>query len=375
MIDIHVLFFRKEFCIKLKKLDISDYVDTAIFHITREGFLDKNTKKYRHIFMDECEAICLAFKEEIITNTFKNIEKCRQVDYDEEFYITQNNTHQQQNQIAGNELDETTEMIKTIKINTSTDQPKNVYGDLWFLVDINQATIFIPKHAPSVLKQPNITLSKVIRNTGTIYKVFSQFYKNPTPTVTSKAGLSELYLNNINIGHDVDGPPIFWVDSKKFPHEPVCPDIHSSRTFNGLIRVIIDLYSAKGIKPHDMCVLPFLIGDAYIPVNINKAISTYFASSYQPTSITDVEEFVGCLDQNKFLVPWALRVKGLEFKAVIIVIEEDDDFDYLDTEDRRKIYIMASRCTCLLILVSTESVKDMIDVFKVIKAYPFDVKF
>lgn len=367
-----LIIFRKEFCQKLDKLKISEYVDTAIFHITREGFFDKNVKKYRHIFMDECEAICLSFKEEIITNTFKNIYDARQTDFDEEFFKIQNNLTE-----ISDDSENDTNCVeeKNSDKEVNTNQPTHLYGDLWFLVDINQATIFLPKYAPQLLKKPTVTLSKVLRNTGTIYGVFSQFYKNPTPTITSKAGLSELYLNNINLGHNIVGPPIYWVDSKKFTAEPICDDIHSSKTFNGLIRLIIDLYSSKGIKPHDMCVLPFFIGDAYIPKNINKAISTFFTSSYQPTSITDVEEFVGTSDQNKFLVPWALRVKGLEFKAVIIVIEEDDNFDYLDTEDRRKIYIMASRCTCLLIIVSTESVKDMIDVFKVIKPYPFDVTF
>lgn len=304
-----------------------------------------NVKKYRHIFMDECEAICLAFNEKIVVETFSTIKRSRLTDFDEHFY-------KKQCEYYGNQCDE---------------YDNKLYGDLWYLVDINQATLFIPKHSPSMLKKPTITLSKVMRNTGTIYRIFSQFYKNPLPKVEAAAKLSDLYLNNINLGHTINGPPVFWVDSDGSEL--------SNNTFHGLIRVIIDLYSTKGIKPNDMCVLPFFVTRAYLPDNINKAISDHFITDgYRPVCIQRVEEFLMDEDPKNFLLPWVLRVKGLEFKVVVIAIE-NEDFDCCDPEDRRKIYVMASRCTCLLVVVCKESVKDAIDTNKAIKAYPFGIQF
>lgn len=323
--------------------------------------------------MDECEAICLAFEEKIVSNTFSDIQKCRLRNYDENYKFVEEKYDKNYTQNSGVEYKiERNEIIKIVK----KIEESLIYGDLWYLVDINQATMFIPKHSPSELKVPSVRLTRVIRNTETIYKTFSSFYKNPLPTIPAAAKLSDFYLNNIEIGHNIKGPPIFWVDADQIPGDAPSPDISSSKTFNGLIRAVIDLHSAKGIKPNDLCVLPFIITDLYLPQNINKAISSHFVSNsvYHPNAVTYVEEFLTDCNPMEFLVPWVLRVKGLEFKVVIMVIE-NEDFDFCDPEDRRKIYIMASRCTCLLVLVCSTQIKDIINVNNTIQPYQFDIDF
>lgn len=316
--------------------------------------------------MDECEAICLAFAENIITGTFENIKKCRLIDHDAQYEANQLSATNYASQgeggygyfIVNNE-------IVRRKV---PPRSENLYGEMWFLVDINQAALFLPKYSPIILKNPQIVLSKVIRNTGTIFKVFSQFYKNPIPAASQ---LADLYLNTMDIGHKINGPPIFWLNSDEIEIPPDSGD-HSG-TFYGSVKVIVDLCSTKGIKPNDLCVLPFLVTTSFLPENVNEAISKYYVTDgYRPMSIANVEEFLGDCDPNIFLVPWVLRVKGLEFKVVVIAIEQGD-FESWDPEDRRKIYIMASRCTCLLILVSPESVKKQIDMYDLIQSYRFGI--
>ncbi|XP_069676761.1 uncharacterized protein [Periplaneta americana] len=311
---------------KLEALGLSEFVDTQRFFISTEGFLKHNKEGYKHIFMDECEALCLSFEEKIITQTLEELFKRYQM---------------------GN-----------------TNVRDNEQGVFWFLVDINQASLFLPKHSPNILKSPDIILTKVIRSTGTIYKVFKQFYQEPIPRMPAALKL-EAYqkLQDISIGHSINGPPIYWVDSNS---QPSCLQV--------LVSVIVDLCSTKGIKPNDLCVLPFLVHSSYKADAINDEIQTHFVDrGFMPQGLANVESFILTSKPNHFLIPWVLRVKGLEFKVVVMVID-DEDFDFADAEDRRRVYIMASRCTCLLILISPETVKRSIDKHNVIKNYPFSLK-
>lgn len=322
--------------------------------------------------MDECEAISLAFNEKIVTNTFDKIKKCRLIDNNENYRIVEGyyNKNYQKNISMGYTI-ERDEIIKIEKRSCMS-----AYGDLWYLVDINQATFFIPKYSPDILKKPTFKLTRVVRNTETIYRTFSEFYKNPLPTIPAAAKLSDIYLSDLEIGHKIKGPPIFWANSDNIPYNSTEQIKLSSKTFNGLIRTIVDLYSTKGIKPNDMCVLPFVISKIYLPDNINEAIEQQFVpnSVFHPKATTHIEEFINASSPREFLIPWVLHVKGLEFKVVIIVIEQDD-FDFSDPEDRRKMYIMASRSNCLLILVCSEHIKELIDIHRTIKPYRFDIDF
>jgi len=311
---------------KLEALGISKFVDTQRFFISIEGFLKQNNNGYKHIFMDESEAICLSFEENIITLTFQEIFK----------------RYHMGNSSAG------------------VEEP----GVLWFLVDINQASLFLPKHSPNILKTPDVILTKVVRSTGTIYRVFQQFYQEPIPRMSAAIKL-EAYQNlqGISIAHNVNGPPIYWVNSNS---QQSCLQV--------LVSVILDLCSTKGIRPNDLCVLPFLVNNNYKPDVINHEIQNHFVErGFMPQALGNVESFLLTSKPNNFLVPWVLRVKGLEFKVVVMVID-DEDFDFADAEDRRKIYIMVSRCTCLLVLLSSEAVKNSFDRYNIIRDYPFSMK-
>jgi hypothetical protein len=170
-------------------------------------------------------------------------------------------------------------------------------------------------------------------------------------------------LQGITVAHNVSGPPIYWVDSNS----------QESR-LQVLVSVVLDLCSTKGIKPNDLCVLPFFVNSNYKADVINHEIQKHFVEqAFMPQALANVESFLMTRKPYHFLVPWVLRVKGLEFKVVVVVVD-DDDFDYGDAEDRRKVYIMVSRCTCLLVLLSSEAVKNCIDTDNIIKNYPFSMK-
>lgn len=196
---------------KLKTLGLDKFVDTIRFYISMEGFLKHRTSKYKHIFMDEAEAICLAFKPTISQQTITALYEC---------YHEGNCSLRNCNNLLSH--------LQT------TDGRTEEWGQLWILVDINQASIFLPRYSPSVLKQPSVVLSKVMRSTGCIFSLFRQFYSQALPAVS-----------NIGIGHHIHGPPTYWVTAEKSVQFAV-------------VQVIIDLCSTKGFKPHDLCVIPFL---------------------------------------------------------------------------------------------------------------------
>ncbi|KAB0802644.1 hypothetical protein PPYR_04830 [Photinus pyralis] len=330
---------------KLKLLGLDTFVDTARFYISQTGFLLRNKKSYKHIFMDEAEAICLSFDDGIMTKTLSTIFRRY---HDDNCTLT--------TCILSNR-------ISFIDCESKQKCVNKKWGELWFLVDINQASLFLPKHSPRVLKVPAIVLNKVMRSTGYIFNIFKQYYSDPMPKLP-KSVLVNMNLNNITHGHHILGPPAFWVEIND-----------KTKTKETVVNVVIDLCATKGFKPNDVCIIPFLVNDNFVPEAINEEIDNHFVENgYRPRGVGDVEDFISNKAVNDFLISWALRVKGLEFKVVLMVVE-DDDYDASDSEDRRKSYIIASRCTCMLILISPKSIKHEIDLHHAMQNYPFNLRF
>lgn len=336
---------RLDMQLKLKAIGIHEYVDTARFYISLPEFLTKTKKIYKHIFMDEAEAICLAFSDKISHNTIATI--CQR-------YHEGNCTikHCQNSDLAAH----------------CDIQNHDAWGELWFMVDINQASLFLPKFSPRVLKTPTITLTKVMRSTVSIFNLFKQFYSVPMPLLPQNV-LQNINLSTITIGHHINGPPTFWVNSDLIQSSDEIKRIRLA-----VVRVIIDLCGFKGFTPNEICVIPFLFNEAFMLESINKEIDSFFVENgFRPNATGDVEEYLMKKKINDFLIAWALRVKGLEFKVVVMVFDKDE-FDLQDAEDRKKTYIMASRCTCLLVLISPECVRSSLDELNVTREYPFSIK-
>ncbi|XP_064213916.1 uncharacterized protein LOC103314418 isoform X2 [Tribolium castaneum] len=333
------LLNRYDMELKMEALGIRKYVDTTRFYISLSDFFKNNQNAYKHVFMDEAEAICLALDGAIIGNTLSAIYRC---------YHAGNCSLKS----CPNAILHSDNILEKLQSHDGTN-----WGELWFMVDINQASLFLPKHSPQILKTPSLILSKVMRSTGFIFEVFRQFYSVPMPLLPKEI-LQNVNIPEITIGHHVWGPPVYWVDSQNNIDKMIA-------------RVIIDLCSSKGIKAHDLCVIPFLVNEKLIPESINKYIDAEFVeNSFRPNAVRDVELFLKHREINQFLIAWALRVKGLEFKVVIMAVDEDD-FDYKDAEDRKKAYIMASRCTSLLIVVSNEKIRNSLDLDGSFQKYPF----
>lgn len=338
---------REDFVMKLKKLGISEFVDTTRYFVSQLTFLARNTKNYRHIFMDETEAICIVFEEFVGRNTLNLIfEKYHK-----------GNCKDPECDLNVKEWKSSKELTEIFQrhINAEID-----WGELWFMVDINQASLFLPKYSPEILKTPDITLNKVMRNSRNILEFFKPFYSNPLPKM--KKLMTQIDLPLIQCGHQINGPPIYWVDSS------------DSRLDQLVAMVVIDLCSTKGIKASDICVMPFMCNECLTVESVNRKIENEFVENgYRPKAVNDVELFLKKTELNDFLLIWPLRVKGLEFKVVILAID-DNDFDACDPEDRKKIYIISSRCTCLLIIVSNQSTRDNLNLNGLYQNYPFNLK-
>lgn len=296
--------------------------------------------------MDEAEAICLAFSDTISHNTIAAI--CARY-HDGNCKIP----HCKSNDLAAH----------------THVHDQDEWGELWFLVDINQASLFLPKFSPNLLKTPTIILTKVMRSTASIFNLFKQFYSVPMPLLPQKL-VNNSSLSAITIGHHINGPPTFWVNSDEIPSEN-----QNKRLQLAVVRVITDLCGSKGLTPNEICVIPFLFNEYFMLDSVNKEIDRLFVENgFRPNATGDVEEYLMNRKINDFLVAWALRVKGLEFKVVVMVFGEGE-FELQDAEDRKKTYIMASRCTCLLVLVAPKAVRDALDEFDVTKVYPFGISF
>lgn len=338
--------FRLDMQLKLKTLGLDEYVDTTRFYISLTGFLTKTNSNYKHIFMDEAEAICLAFSDTISHNTIAAI--CARY-HDGNCKMPHCNND--------------------LTSHKNTREQNNEWGELWFMVDINQASLFLPKFSPNLLKTPSIVLTKVMRSTVSIFNLFKQFYSVPMPLLPQNV-LKNVHLSTISIGHHVNGPPTFWVNS-----DEIAATDKNKKNQLAVVRVITDLCGAKGFTPNQICVIPFLYNEHFILDNVNNEINRLFVENgFRPNATGDVEEYLVNKKINDFLIAWALRVKGLEFKVVIMAFDEGE-FDLHDAEDRKKTYIMASRCTCLLILVAPQSVRCVLDEFGVTKEYPFSIAF
>lgn len=356
---INTFCFRRDFENKLKKLGINKYVDTARYYISQASFLLRNNSKYKHIFMDEAEAICLSFEYTIMMKTLSSIYQ---------------RYHDGNCKIPNCTYTEKSYKTPEERLQIFQAHQTHQWGQLWFLVDINQASLFLPKHSPALLKVPSLVLNHVMRSTGNIFNVFQQFYSNPIPIIPQPI-LQKMNLSNITMGHGISGPPIYWIDSYIHNESFDRSEHKCNKNLHTLVCVIIDLCATKGIKPNNICVIPFLVNDTLTPQRINNEISLHFVENgYKPKAVGDVEEFVSNSALNDFLIAWALRVKGLEFKVVILVLEEDD-FEVNDVEDRKKMYIMASRCACLLIVICPQQTKVIIDLNNVIQTYSFDLQF
>lgn len=231
------------------------------------------------------------------------------------------------------------------------------WGEMWFMIDTNQAQLFLPKHCPELFRSPTLMLTKIMRSTSRIFNAFKTFYNDPVTRLTVAGKVP-----NLTVGHHIEGPPVYWVPFEENITETIA-------------HVVVDLCATKGIKPNDICVIPFMQNENTAPGSINKHLEECFVEkSFKPQAVADVEDFLCRRQLNDFLVSWALRVKGLEFNVVVMAIE-DDDFDMNDFEDRRKAYIISSRCTCMLIFICSRSVRRSMRMDGISAEYPFSLKF
>ncbi|XP_066150369.1 uncharacterized protein [Euwallacea fornicatus] len=322
---------------KIRHLGIADYVDTVRFYITSCDFLKNNKNSYKHIFMDESEAIILSFETEIVQNTFYRLYKA----------YHDGNCPRKECGLATPEAFQQHPVSRLLKFHI---EEKILWGELWFLVDTNQALMSLPKRSLDILKTPNVTLTKLIRSTTHICTFFSAVTQNFIPP------------EQLSFLKTAKEPPIFWVPRKS----------NISQTVS---EVIVDLCATKGIKPRDICVIPFLQNEMLSVGAINSQICQKFVeNAFRPEAISDVEAFLTDKKPYEFLIAWALRVKGLEFKVVVMVIDEEQ-FDQEDADDRRKVYVISSRCTCMLVVISDEQLKKAVGLNDLAEEYCFNIKF
>ncbi|KAL1505915.1 hypothetical protein ABEB36_005364 [Hypothenemus hampei] len=325
---------------KINSMGLSSYVDTQRLYIASDDFLKNNTVNYKHVFVDESEATILSFNVEYIRKTFYRIYQT---------YHNGNCNKMDKCELVTMKMFLKYSLVELVKMHPDT----LLWGELWFMVDTNQALVPLPRHSPEILKTPHIVLNRLIRSTNQICNFFGKIMYQPIPIK---------YLKFPKYSKE---PPIFWVEQKSAVSETVA-------------EVIIDLCSSKGVKPNDICVIPFLRNNENCIDKINEQIAEKFVeNTFQPEGTNNVERYLTDKNPNEFLVAWSLLVKGLEFKVVIMVLDEEQFEDGFldDVSNRNTIYVISSRCTCMLIVISKCELRNIIKLEEFFTDYIFDITF
>ena len=218
-------------------------------------------------------------------------------------------------------------------------------GHFWVSVDENQRTIPAVFRSVHIPPEPHLRLTSVYRSTRNVFNLFRQLCDCAA---------------DLRVAHDVNGPPVFWVDLTAFPD---CTD--------AVAALVVDLTGAKGFKPCDICVMPFFDDNSVDVEALNVRLKAgYQPGSLVPQAVRGVEALLESHERSLFCITWLLRMKGLECPVVVLVLPAED-VDVTDVLDQRKLYTMMSRCTCLLLLLSQREIVTQLDPSGRVRQYCF----
>ena len=196
----------------------------------------------------------------------------------------------------------------------------------WFFYDTNQYVGWseerFKRHKKALVTSTKLT--RVLRNTGNIFDQSRKYLQPSTPST-----------EKITLGHEEWGLNIEWKDSLASRLDSGSSGVES------IVDVITDVRK-KCVSEEDICILVEneqarrLLSDKLKALNVdNHDAEEHFEGSYKKVVVESVRRF-----------------KGLESKVVILF---NPEFSVKSNKHIRELlYTAVSRCSCYLVVITTE---------------------
>jgi len=199
-------------------------------------------------------------------------------------------------------------------------------GSFWVMYDINQYLYFSEERCTSHLSQHkgSAVLSKVFRNTESVFKQSKKYYKSLDPRD-----------HPISLGHREVGLPIIWDNSLVS---------RSGEEMKGVQSICywLKVLNNQEVQRKDICILV---------ETQNKQSELAFELDSLKTPIQTGDDLVEG-KKNLVILESVRRFKGLESKVVILYNPPFQDDSSSHTKEL--LYTAVSRSSCLLIVISTK---------------------
>ena len=199
-------------------------------------------------------------------------------------------------------------------------------GILWVMYDINQYLYFSKERFLSHRShlQSSTELNRVFRNTENVFKQAEKYFKSLVPC-----------RSPITLGHTEAGLPVEWDDSL------VNRNVEETKGAPSIVSWLEKL-SMQEVQAKDICVL---VENGTIQSRLRLELSSRRVSSQTGDGLVEGINNVTVVESIR-------RFKGLESKVVILYDPPFQDDPSVNT--RELLYTAVSRCSCLLIVITTK---------------------
>ena len=196
-------------------------------------------------------------------------------------------------------------------------------GHFWVMFDMNQYLYFAKEQAYSSLQylRNSALLDKVFRNTKNVFEQSKKYFSDDTL---------------ITLGHAVSGLQIHWEASL------FSTSVDDQSGAQCIVQCIGNL-RAHNVNPRDICILVETQRKRNELWNVIESIGVQ-----SQTGDDLVEKSV-----NYVVLESIRRFKGMESK-VVILYNPPYEADQVNNRTRQLLYTAVSRCSCLLVVISTE---------------------
>ena len=195
-------------------------------------------------------------------------------------------------------------------------------GTFWVMFDMNQYLYFAKKQAYSLFQylRSSLLLNKVFRNTRNVFEQSKKYFSDNSP---------------ITLGHAVCGLPIRWDASL------VSRDVDDQSGAHFIVQWIGKLQNH--VNPKDICILVETQGKQ---TTLSRVIESIGVKSQTGDDLVE-KSF------NYVVVESIRRFKGMESK-VVILYNPPYKADQFSNCTKELLYTAVSRCSCLLVVITTK---------------------
>ena len=198
-------------------------------------------------------------------------------------------------------------------------------GTFWVMFDMNQYLYFAKEQAYSLFQylRSSLLLNKVFRNTRNVFEQSKKYFSDDYP---------------ITLGHAVSGLQIEWDPSL------VSRSVDDQSGAPFIVQWIRKLQNLK-VNPKDICIL---VETQEKQITLSHVMK--FIGVKSPTGDHLVEESFNCV-----VLESIRRFKGMESKVVILYNPPyKADHCQFSNYTKELLYTAVSRCSCLLVVITTE---------------------